>query len=218
MHTAQGRRHVDLAPSGQERGPVAGHERGLSSEGSSRPALLAGSRPSRGGRRLGPAMPLGIGSASPTRKAPQVERAHPENVSAGGTSGKGSVAQSLGRYRPAARARTPWSSSERASGPDDGGEGASAEGASRSGGASDRRGLTGLGPDETGECSPNEGEPGSDPSEKALLVRERRGDTGVGDDDEEEEDAIVAEGATGARGEDAEGGGELGRTAPEKRP
>ena len=163
-------------------------------------------------------MPLGNGSVSPTRKAPQVARAHPEKVSAGGTSGKGSVAQSLGRYRPAARARTPWSSSERASGPDDGGEGASAEGASRSGGASDRRGLTGLGPDETGECSPKEGEPGSDPSEKALLVRERRGDTGVGDDDEEEEDAIVAEGATGARGEDAEGGGELGRTAPEKRP
>ena len=82
----------------------------------------------------------------------------------------------------------------RARGPVGGGGEAAEATTSRSGGASGRSGLTGLGPDETGECSPNSGLPGSDPSEKARRVRERRGDAGGGEEDEEEEDAIVAEG------------------------
>ena len=120
----------------------------------------------------------------------------------------------MGQYRPAARARTPWSSSARASSPNGGGDGEAAETISRSGGASGRSGLTGLGPDETGECSPNSGLPGSDPSEKARRVRERRGDAGGGDEDEEEEDAIVAEGRTATSRGVAGGGGGLGREAP----
>ena len=85
---------------------------------------------------------------------------------------------------------------------------------SRSGSASGRSGLTGIGLDETGECSPNSGLPGSDPSEKARLVRERRGDAGGGEEDEEEEDAIVAEGRTATARGDAGGGGGLGCEAP----
>ena len=146
--------------------------------------------------------------------APPIAAAHPERVSAGGTSGNGSVAQSLGRYRPAARARTPWSSSSRARGPVEGGGEAAEATTSRSGGASGRSGLTGLGPDETGECSPNSGLPGSDPSEKARRVRERRGDAGGGEEDEEEEDAIVAEGGRPRSEATPEAEENLGARAP----
>ena len=54
-----------------------------------------------------------------------------------------------------------------------------------------RNGLTGLGPDNAGECSPIRGDASPGSSEESLLGRERSGDEA---DDGDEDDAILARG------------------------
>ena len=66
-------------------------------------------------------------------------------------------------------------------------------------GATSRSGFTEQGLDDAEEYSPNSKLSPPDSSGKALLVRDKRGDKNVGDeDDEEEENAIVAEGGRSA--------------------
>ena len=91
---------------------------------------------------------------------------HPDNVSRGGVGGSASGFQSLGRYRPAASAITPWASS---SGSEGGIVGTGLVPCSRKGHLFAE--PTGLESEESGVCSPR-GEPGS-PGSSGKVPRSR---------------------------------------------